>query len=91
MNTDFLSKAVITKVYSVNTMYSEKNTHSKRTNRSNSAIIFKNEGETVYMSNGKSYRSNIDNLALLPKGSSYEWVCTSSGHYMIIEFESNII
>lgn len=43
------------------------------------------------MSNGKLYRSNIDNLALLPKGSSYEWVCTFSGHYMIIEFESNII
>lgn len=72
-------------------MYNEKNIKTKRINRPCWAIVIKYEGETLYYSNGKTYISNINNMVILPKGSSYEWKCTESGHYSIIEFESNTI
>lgn len=87
MSVDVLSNLVITKVYSVSTMYTEKTTKAKRADRPSWAIVIKFEGETVYNSNGKLYVSDINNMVILPKGCSYEWNCTKSGHYSIIEFE----
>ena len=91
MRFDILSDLIITKIHSATTMYTEKNTKAKRTNRPSWAIVIKYEGETVYMSKGKSYLSDIQNLVILPKGCSYEWCCTHSGHYSIIEFESELV
>ncbi len=91
MNLEILSDLIITKVYSATTMYTEKNTKTKRDNRLCWAIVIKYEGETVYTSKGKSYLSDIHNLVILPKGCSYEWCCTHSGHFSIIEFESELI
>lgn len=88
---DILSNLVITKIYSVSTMYTEKNTKIKRNDRPCWAIVIKYEGETLYFSEGKTYRSDGNNLVVLPKGCSYEWCCTHSGHYSIIEFESELI
>ena len=68
-------------------MYNEKNSHSERKNRSLWALVIKYEGETFYTSNGKKYVSNINNIAILPKGCSYEWKCSESGHFSIVEFE----
>lgn len=68
-----------------------KNAKTQRNNRSNWAIVIKYEGETMYFSEGKSYLSNINNSVILPKGCSYEWCCTHSGHFSIIEFESELI
>jgi YesN/AraC family two-component response regulator len=68
-------------------MYNEKNIKSKRINRPHWAIIIKYEGETVYKANGRTYISNKENIAILPKGSSYEWLCTKSGHVATIEFD----
>lgn len=90
MNLEILSDLIITKVYSATTMYTEKNAKTERNNRPNWAIVIKYEGETLYVSNGKYYLSDINNLVILPKGCSYEWCCTHSGHFSIIEFESEL-
>ena len=90
MNSEILSDLIITRVYSATTMYTEKNTKTKRNNRQNWAVVIKYEGETTYDCGGKTYLSNTNNLVVLPKGCSYEWCCTHSGHYSIIEFESEM-
>ena len=87
MNKDILANLIIKKVFSVSTMYNETTTKSKRINRPCWAIVIKYEGETVYESNGNTYISNKDNIAILPKGSTYEWSCRKSGHFAIIEFD----
>ena len=91
MNSEILSNLIITKVYSATTMYTEKNAKTERNNRPNWAIVIKYEGETLYVSGGKSYLSDINNLVILPKGCSYEWCCTQSGHFSIIEFASDLV
>ena len=91
MYLNILSNLVISKVYLATTMYTEKNTKVKRNNRPYWAVVIKYEGETVYASKGKSSLSDMNNLVILPKGCSYEWRCTHSGHYSIIEFESEIV
>ena len=88
MNIEVLSNLVITKVYSVSTFYNPKNTKLKRTDRQRWAIVIKYEGETVYYSNGKQFLSDIGHIVILPKGCFYDWHCTRSGHYSIIEFDS---
>ena len=88
MNTDILSNLVITKVYSASTLYTPASTKTRRTNREQWAVVIKYEGETVYISNGKRFVSDLNHMLILPKGCSYEWECTKSGHFGIIEFES---
>ncbi|MBQ2968118.1 MAG: helix-turn-helix transcriptional regulator [Clostridia bacterium] len=88
MQLDILSNLVIQKVYSTTTLYSEENRKAKRVNREKWAVIIKYEGETVYTSRGSTYISNANNLIILPKGCSYEWSCKRSGHFSVIEFES---
>lgn len=90
MEYDILSQLVITRVHSASTIYTEKNMHAKRENRPCWAIIIKFEGETVYTVDGKKYVSNANNIFILPKGSSYEWMCTEAGHFADIEFECDI-
>lgn len=87
MDNDVLSNLTIKKIYSVSTIYTEKNAAAKRKNRPKWALVIKYEGETCYTSNGKDYISNINNIAILPKGSDYDWCCTKAGHFSIIEFE----
>ena len=87
MYTDILSNLIITKIHSVSTMYTEKRTNVKRTNRPLWALVIKYEGETIYESNGKKYISDINNINILPKGINYDWICTESGHFSIVEFE----
>ncbi len=84
---DKLSNLIIKKVYSVTTMYNEKNTRVSRKNRPCWAIVIKYEGETVYYQDENQYISNINNMVILPKGCDYKWECTKSGHYSIIEFD----
>ncbi|MBP5466762.1 MAG: helix-turn-helix transcriptional regulator [Clostridia bacterium] len=86
-----LTDLIITKVYSANTMYTvgNNNKKTKKTNRSNWGMIIKYEGETIYKSQKNTYISNADCIILLPKGAYYEWFCTKSGHFTIIEFESS--
>lgn len=85
-----LENLIIKKFLSASTMYTEKDTKSKRINRSCWAIVIKYEGETVYYTAKTSYTSNINNMVILPKGCSYEWHCTKPGFFSIIEFDSDI-
>ena len=87
MNNELLSNLVITKVRSVSTLYNLESKKSKRNDRPCWAVVIKYEGETVYTSNGKTFLSDLNHMVVLPKGCSYEWHCTRSGHYSIIEFE----
>ena len=88
MNTEVLSKLVITKVHSVSTLYNPEGTKARRTDRSRWAVVIKYEGETVYTAAGKRYLSDLNHIMILPKSSTYEWQCTSSGHFLTVEFES---
>lgn len=87
MELNILSELIINKVHSVFELYSEKGAGNKRLSRERWGIIFKYEGETVYTSNGKKYISNRNNMVILPKGCSYDWICTKEGHFKNIEFE----
>ena len=87
MATELLSNLVITKVYSVSTVYTLKNAKLRKIVRPRWAVVLKYEGETVYHSNGKSYLSDLSHMVILPKGCTYDWECTKPGHFYIIEFE----
>lgn len=87
MHIDVLSNLIIKKIYSVSTIYTEKNANARRKSRPQWALVIKYEGETIYTVNGKEYISNINNITILPKGCNYDWTCKKSGHFSIVEFE----
>ena len=88
MRKNILSDLIITKVFSVSTMYTQAGYFNQRKDRPRWAIIIKYEGETEYISNGISYLSNIGHAVILPRACSYEWRCLRGGHYAVIEFDS---
>lgn len=90
MDIHFLADMIITDFYYTLNPYTEQGVGNKRTNRPCWSIVMKYEGETVYTANGKTYLSDANHIILLPRGSSYEWVCTKSGKYASIEFECNL-
>jgi len=90
MPSDILSNLVIKRVLSVNTIYSEKGASAKRSDRKSWAVLLKYEGETEYKSGGKTFISNGENIILLPKGSSYEWVCKKAGRFFTVEFSCDL-
>lgn len=87
MHLDILSDLIITKICSAATMYYEAGTKNKRINRERWSVTLKFEGETEYLANGKNYRSDKNNIMILPKGCSYEWQCTKSGNFCFVEFD----
>ena len=89
MSVDILSHLIITGVHSVSTMYSPKGSGTRRADRPHWAIVLKYEGETLYTTKEKSTVSNASNMVILPRGCSYSWRCTESGHFAIIEFDSD--
>ena len=82
-----LSDLIITDVYSVSHLYSPAQKSAKRRTRSHWALIFKYEGATVYTYDGGRLISDADRAVLLPKGCSYDWLCTKAGHVYSVEFE----
>ena len=90
MDISILSDLVITEVSSVSTLYSHAGAGAKRCDRQCWAIAIKFEGETYYSSGGKRFLSDINHVIILPKGCSYEWECTKSGHFCILEFKSDL-
>ena len=87
MDTQIFSNFVIKKFYSASTMFTGECVKSERKNRGCWAIVIKSEGETIYNCCEKKYISNINNVMVLPKGSTYEWKCLREGHFSVIEFE----
>lgn len=82
-----LSHMIIKKIYGASSLYTEEGTCAKRNDRPCFAIVIKYEGETVYRCKGESIVSNLNNIVILPKGSSYSWECTKSGHFLSLEFQ----
>ena len=91
MDINNLSDLIINKLISVNTIYSDTGANSVRRNRLCWALLMKYEGETVYTSGNKKATSNFENIAILPKGSNYSWICTKQGKYLVIEFDADLI
>ncbi len=87
MAIDILSDLVITKVYSVSTLYTPEKTKLRKNDRQQWAVVIKYEGETLYSSCEKRFVSDSNHVIILPKGCSYEWICSQSGHFSIIEFQ----
>lgn len=90
MSVSILSDLIITGVHSVSTMYTPQGMKTTRKNRPRWAVVIKYEGETIYTSNGKRFLSDINHISILPKGCTYDWECTISGNFSIIEFESGM-
>ena len=90
MDTSILSNLSIIDFLSATTIFTQTNAKSKKENRCNWAAVIKFEGETEYTCNGKKFISNIDNLMILPGGSSYEWVCTKEGHFAFLNSNATI-
>ncbi len=87
---NILSNLIIEKLCAVTRMYNDSGSGSKRIKRERWGLVFKYEGETVYISEGERIVSNFENLVLLPCGSSYEWKCTKAGNYVCVEFECSL-
>jgi len=90
MDINILYDISIKNIKSVLNIHTKLNKTVKRKNRPYWAIILKYEGETVYVNQGKQYVSNLENMIILPKGSSYDWQCVKEGRYFAIEFDSDI-
>ncbi len=90
MNADILSNLVITRVHSASTLYTPENVKLIRKDRPRWAVVIKYEGETIYTSGGKHFLSDAEHMVILPQGCSYDWQCVKSGHYSIVEFDSDL-
>ena len=84
-----LEDLVVLRVFSVNTIFTSESTTVSRKKREKAALLIKWEGETEYFCNGIRILSNVTHPVFLPKGSSYEWKCIRSGHYTIVEFDTD--
>ncbi len=90
MQADLLSHLVITRVDSASTIYNPAGAAARKKDRGRWAIVCKYEGETVYCVGDKHFLSDLQHIMVLPRGCSYDWECTKSGHYASIEFESEL-
>ena len=86
-----LSHMIIKKIYGASSLYTEKGTCAKRVDRPCFAIVLKYEGETIYRCSGESIISNLNNIVILPKGSTYSWECTKAGHFFSLEFQCDTV
>lgn len=85
-----LSKLVITELREAYTVYSESGTKGRRESRTLWAIIYKYEGQTVYSQGERRIVSSPSTPVIIPKGATYDWECIESGHFSVIEFDSDM-
>ena len=89
--TDILSEDdVIMLDNAINIISSDTGKISQREKRACWALLIKYEGETIYTSSEKKSISNIENIAILPRGSNYSWICTKQGRYIVVEFDADL-
>ena len=88
---EILSKLIITNVLSINTMFAhEKSNKFVKKNRACWGLFIKYEGEAIFKNHNGSYVADSNHLIILPKGASYEWISLQSGHYVLIDFDSDL-
>lgn len=84
------STFVVQNVISANRLYNYvSDAPTNRRYRWQWAVALKTSGTTFYYVNGKRILSDRNHPVILPKGSSYSWICTEPGECLLIEFEAS--
>ncbi len=91
METRVFDDLVVTKILSFHILYSTAGVSARRHARGCWALIMKYEGETEYTTSRGTVISNRNNCIILPEGSSYEWRCTRSGGFYVVEFTAESV
>ena len=83
---EILSKLIIKKVISAYTLHLSEGQKIQKTNRATWGVI------TLRNADPNTTPAVPVNkmLAILPKGASYQWICTKPGDYTIVDFESDL-
>ena len=84
------SSLIVQRVLSAHVLFNESGAASYRENRASTALLLRFEGETVYHFGEECLLSNLTHPVLLPKGSSYHWQCLQAGHWLIVEFDTDL-
>lgn len=84
-----LSKLTVKKILAVNKINISHIHTSRRDNRECYAISVKNDGRTVYYSNGREHLSDSEHVVILPKGVSYKNSFEQLGECYMVEFEAD--
>ena len=88
---EILSQLIIKNVLSFNTMFAhEKSNQFVKKDRACWGLFINYEGEVIFKNHSGTYVANSKHLLILPKGASYEWNCSRSGHYLLIDFDSDL-
>ena len=58
------------------------------TDRKQWGLVLKSQGRTVYTANGQQILSDSTHPVILPKGSSYSWICEEPGLCQVIQFDA---
>ena len=74
----------------MSTMYTQDGHKFFKKNRSCWGLLFKFEGKSVFKNHKNSYVADQHHIILLPKGATYEWACTQTGRYILIDFEADL-
>ena len=81
-----LSDLIINEVISSARLTSAAGAKKILISRNNWAALLKVEGKTVYRTGGEQIVSDSHHPVILSAGSNYEWECTETGDFLIIEF-----
>ena len=82
-----LRNAVITDITDVFTVYSVKDRFERMHNRKCYGLSLCRAGQITYIQNGKEYLSEVDTVAILPKGCTYWIRGDKTGYFPLINFE----
>lgn len=86
---DTLARVSVTGEISViRLLNSQTGSAATRRNRKRWAVVLKREGKTYYTIGGRKILSDRLHPVVLPKGCSYDWLCTEPGECLMIEFDA---
>lgn len=85
-----LSNLIVQKILAINRIHVAPLQRVYRNNRERDAVAIKTSGRTIYTSHETTYLSDAQHIVILPKGSSYHWMCSEAGECLMIEFEANV-
>lgn len=88
MNDIDLSNLIVERLYALNRINILPGQKVHREARERDAIAIKTSGKTLYTAQGIEYLSDPSHIVLLPRGSSYSWICNESGECLMIEFDA---
>ncbi len=87
MPTSLLSDLIVSQIVAINRIHAQTREPVLRKNREHWAIALKTAGQTVYLAHGKEFLSDPGHAVLLPRGSTYSWICREPGECLMLEFD----